>query len=249
MWQPLSRRRCKQSYHGFVDTGSAAVMIISRPVSPLYPHMEYWRRRYDGRNNFILKCNEYDRPHKGVRSATGIHHLSSAQPTTMCTMLLASRCKVWFHTVAGVVCVLHDLTVCYTEKATEARHRLERQYNAGANRKKQCRPNETKPYSNATHPRKRQNDPTNGHNPSITSTHTRRTYTGTRPHAPGHQAGDHPVPAHTESHNPSKAWTQRQARTPPRAVWGGGAGVGGRCVIVTAVLSMSFGWQSLVRCL
>ena len=40
---------------------------------------------------------------------------------------------------------------CYTEKAREARHRLERQYNARANRKKQCRPNETKPYSNATH--------------------------------------------------------------------------------------------------
>ena len=34
---------------------------------------------------------------------------------------------------------------CYTEKATEARHRLERQYNACANRKKQCRPNEPKP--------------------------------------------------------------------------------------------------------
>ena len=55
---------------------------------------------------------------------------------------------------------------CYTEKATEARHGLERQYNACANRKKQCRPNETKPYSNATHPRKRQNDPTNVHTPS-----------------------------------------------------------------------------------
>ena len=56
---------------------------------------------------------------------------------------------------------------CYTGKATEARHRLERQHNACAsgnrkmatarwqpqdgNRKKQCRPNETKPHSNATH--------------------------------------------------------------------------------------------------
>ena len=48
--------------------------------------------------------------------------------------------------------------------------------NACANRKKQCRPNETKPYSNATHPRKRQNDPTNGHTPSrIKSMHTRLT--------------------------------------------------------------------------
>ena len=90
---------------------------------------------------------------------------------------------------------------CYTEKATEARHRLERQYNACANHKKQCRPDETKPYSNATctHPRKRQNDPTTGHTPNcMKATHTRRTYTGTRPHAPGIQAGDHPVPAHRE---------------------------------------------------
>ena len=49
-----------------------------------------------------------------------------------------------------------DDVVCYTKKATEARHRLERQYNACANLKKQCRPNETKPYFNTTHPRKRQ---------------------------------------------------------------------------------------------
>ena len=55
---------------------------------------------------------------------------------------------------------------CYTEKATEARRRLERQYNACANRKKQCRHNESKPASNATHPRKRQNNPTNSHTPS-----------------------------------------------------------------------------------
>ena len=38
------------------------------------------------------------------------------------------------------VCTLQK---CYTEKATEARHRPERQYNACDNRKKQCRPNET----------------------------------------------------------------------------------------------------------
>ena len=42
------------------------------------------------------------------------------------------------------------LNLCYTEEATEATHRLERQYNACANRKKQCRPNETKPNSNST---------------------------------------------------------------------------------------------------
>ena len=50
-----------------------------------------------------------------------------------------------------------------------------------------CRPNETRPYSNATHPRKRQNNPTNGHTPSrIKSTHTRLTYTKTRPHVMQH---------------------------------------------------------------
>ena len=38
-----------------------------------------------------------------------------------------------------------------------------RQYNACVNRKKQCRSNESKPYSNATHPRKGQNTPTIGH--------------------------------------------------------------------------------------
>ena len=91
---------------------------------------------------------------------------------------------------------------------------MEGQYNACDKRKnfwlKPCRPNETKPNSNAIHPRKRHSNPLNSHIPSrIKSTHTRRTQTGTRPHAPGQQAGDHPVPAHTESHNPSKVWAQR----------------------------------------
>ena len=105
------------------------------------------------------------------------------------------------------------------EKATEARHRLERQYNGCADRKEQYRPNETKPYSNVSHLYKRHNNPTNGHTPSrMKSTHTRLTYTGTPPHSPGQQAGDHPVPAHTERHSPSKVWTQRQARRPPLAV-------------------------------
>ena len=35
-------------------------------------------------------------------------------------------------------------------------------------------------------------------------THTHLTYTRTRPHVPSHQAGDHPVPAHTERHNPRR---------------------------------------------
>ena len=92
-----------------------------------------------------------------------------------------------------------------------ARHRPERQHNARSNRRKQCSPNETKPCSNPTPPRKRQNTPTNGHTPRrMNPTHTRLTYTSMRPHAPSHQAGDHPVPAHTERHNPPKVQTQRQ---------------------------------------
>ena len=75
----------------------------------------------------------------------------------------ASLVAVFQSCVSKLLC---SEAVCSTEKATEARHRLERQYNACAKRKKQCRPNETKPYSNATHPRKRQNDITNGHTPS-----------------------------------------------------------------------------------
>ena len=44
----------------------------------------------------------------------------------------------------AVTTKLYAASQCYTEKATQARHRLERQYNACENRKKQCRPNETK---------------------------------------------------------------------------------------------------------
>ena len=107
--------------------------------------------------------------------------------------------------------------VCYTEKATPARHRPERQHNARSNRRKQCSPNGTKPYSNPTPPRKRQTTPTNGHTPRrMKPTHKRLTYTRMRPHAPSHQAGDHPVPAHTERHNPPRLRTQRQSGLPPR---------------------------------
>ena len=50
------------------------------------------------------------------------------------------------------------------------------------------------------------------------STHTRRTYTGMRPHAPGQLVGEHPVPAHTESHNPSRVRvTWRKLQTPGNA--------------------------------
>ena len=55
--------------------------------------------------------------------------------------------------------------LCYTENAAPTRHRPERQHNARANRRKQCSPNETKPYSKPTLPRKRQTTPTNGHTP------------------------------------------------------------------------------------
>ena len=66
--------------------------------------------------------------------------------------------------------------------------------------------------------RKSQTTPKNGHTPRrMKPTHTRLTYTRMRPHAPSHQAGDHPVPAHTERHNPPKLRTQRQSGLPPRA--------------------------------
>ena len=68
------------------------------------------------------------------------------------------------------------LAGCYTEKATPARYRPERQYKACANRRKQCRPNKTKSYSNPTPPRKTQNNPINGHTTRcMKPTHTRLT--------------------------------------------------------------------------
>ena len=77
----------------------------------------------------------------------------------------------------------------------------------------------TKPNHTPTPPRKRQRNPTNGHTPHrMKPAHTRLTYTRMRPHAPSHQAGDHPVAAHSERHNPSKVWTLRQSGLPPRAV-------------------------------
>ena len=82
------------------------------------------------------------------------------------------------------------LSPCYTEKATPARHRPERQHNACANRRKQCSPNETKSYSNPTPPRTRQNNPTNGQTPRrMKPTHTRLTYTRMRPHPTAGVAG------------------------------------------------------------
>ena len=78
-------------------------------------------------------------------------------------------------------CTGYPSLLCYTEKATPARNRPERQHNALSNRRKQCSPNETKPYSNPTPPRKKQNTPTNGHTPRrMKATHTRLTYTRMR---------------------------------------------------------------------
>ena len=83
----------------------------------------------------------------------------------------------------------------------EARHRLERHYNTCANRKKQCRPNETKPNHTSTrHTRAKDKIFLQMVTPQAASsqrTHVSRTQ-GTRPHAPGHQAGGYRVPAHTE---------------------------------------------------
>ena len=76
--------------------------------------------------------------------------------------------------------------VCRAEKATPTRHRPERQHNTRSNRRKQCSPNETKPYSKPTPPCKRQSTPTNGHTPRrMKPTHTRLTYTRMRPHGRG----------------------------------------------------------------
>ena len=70
------------------------------------------------------------------------------------------RSVVWWHSLIATYCLRAPR--CYTEKAREARQRPERQDNTRANREKLCRPTETKPYSNATHPHKRQNNPMNG---------------------------------------------------------------------------------------
>ena len=108
------------------------------------------------------------------------------------------------------------LHMCYAEKATPARHRPERQHNARSKRRKQCSPNETKPYSNPTPPRKRQNTPKNGHTPRrMKPTHTRLTYTRMRPHAPSHQAGDHPVP-HTQNVTPRRRCGRNDTQDSPR---------------------------------
>ena len=76
-------------------------------------------------------------------------------------------------------------SMCYTEKVERAQQHPGPKTTvnpAQDNRKKQCKPNKTKPHSNVIHPRKRHNDPTHSHAPScIKSTHTRRTYTGMHP--------------------------------------------------------------------
>ena len=139
-------------------------------------------------------------------------------------------CPLWRYTCIHVGILTHAhkesptatypvLTIkCYTEKASPTRHRPERQHNARSNRRKQCSPNETKPYSKPTILRKRQTTPTTGHTPRRWKpTPTRLTYTRMRPHAPSHQAGDHLVPAHTKRHNPPRLRTQRQSGLPPRA--------------------------------
>ena len=105
--------------------------------------------------------------------------------------------------------------LCYTEKASPTRHRPERQHNARANRRKPQR-NQTilqadTPAQKANYSYKR------SHPRRWKPTHTRLTYTRMRPHAPSHQAGDHPAPAHTELHNPPRLRTQRQSGLPPRA--------------------------------
>ena len=136
-----------------------------------------------------------------------------------------ATCVRWLHAAS---CVAN-----YIEKATQGRHPC------SVTRRKQHQPGITpndstthvptagssaaltKPnHTQTRHPRaKRQNNLINGYTPRRAKpTHTSLTYTRMRPHAPSHQAGDHPVPAHTECHNPSNVRTQRQPGLPPRAV-------------------------------
>ena len=66
--------------------------------------------------------------------------------------------------------------VCYTEKAEQAQQHPGSKTTinpAEDNRKKQCRPDETKPNSNATHhrDRKRHNNPTHSYTPSFCVCH------------------------------------------------------------------------------
>ena len=133
------------------------------------------------------------------------HHQKPSSPAQQC-------CDVPMHFQNPFISDVLSETMCYTEKVTQVWHLLERHYNACANRRNQCSPNKTKSYSNPTPPRKRQNNPINGHTPCHTKpSHTRLTYTRMRPHAPSHRAGDHPVPIHTERHNPSNVvvWCSR----------------------------------------
>ena len=73
-------------------------------------------------------------------------------------LCLSQGLETYMHHCQGSSLPRH---VCYTEKASPTRHRPERQHNArsNSNRRKQCSPNETKPYSKPTLPRKRQTKP------------------------------------------------------------------------------------------
>ena len=85
------------------------------------------------------------------------------------THKLGVRYFKWTQSIAGSLRArpgcpcLTRTSRCVTEKATPARHHPECQYNACANRRKQSSPDKTKSYSNPTPPRKRQNNPINGH--------------------------------------------------------------------------------------
>ena len=77
---------------------------------------------------------------RNLTSTVILYNLPSPQVAT------ASQCSVPSKISAR--------SLCYTEKASPTRHRPERQHNARSNRRKQCSPNETKPYSKPTLPRR-----------------------------------------------------------------------------------------------
>ena len=66
-------------------------------------------------------------------------------------LVLHRRSDEFVISIRNRKCLPLRFSMCYTEKASPTRHRPERQDNARANRRKQCSPNETKPYSKPTH--------------------------------------------------------------------------------------------------
>ena len=112
-------------------------------------------------NNLHVVCGQV------IASSLSCSRGCAAQ-STVCVRCTAIGHTVSWHTpmfAQRSSLVMGRVSRCYTEKASPTRHRPDRQHNPRSNRRKQCSPNETKPYSKPTPPRKRQTTPTNGHTP------------------------------------------------------------------------------------